>query len=74
MPATLREVKEVGRMIKEMRESRNLTQEELGATLGCTRMAISNYESGGRMPNDNMKASIANYFGVSVGSLFFTQE
>lgn len=63
--------KEVGEKIREMRGSRNLTQEELGNALGCTKMAISTYESGKRMPNDNMKIKIANYFGVSISSIFY---
>lgn len=71
MPATLRTAKEVGEMIKEMRGERS--QQEIADALGCTKMAISQYETGARIPNDTMKVSIANYFGVTVGSLFFTQ-
>ena len=71
MPATLRKTEEVGRTIKEMRGNRS--QQEIADALGCTKMAISQYENGQRMPNDDMKVSIANYFGVTVGSLFFTQ-
>ncbi|MBR1623047.1 MAG: helix-turn-helix transcriptional regulator [Pseudobutyrivibrio sp.] len=71
MPATLRKAEEVGRAIKEMRGNRS--QQEIADALGCTKMAISQYENGQRMPNDDMKVSIANFFGVTVGSLFFTQ-
>jgi len=71
MPATLRKTEEVGRAIKEMRGNRS--QQEIADALGCTKMAISQYENGQRMPNDDMKVSIANFFGVTVGSLFFTQ-
>lgn len=71
MPATLRKAEEVGRVIKEMRGNRS--QQEIADALGCTKMAISQYENGQRMPNDDMKVSIANFFGVTVGSLFFTQ-
>ncbi len=71
MPATLRTTEEVGRAIKEMRGTRS--QQEIADALGCTKMAISQYENGQRMPNDDMKVSIANFFGVTVGSLFFTQ-
>lgn len=64
--------KEVGQKIRELRG--NLTQEELGNALGCTKMAISQYETGLRMPNDKMKVEIANYFGVTVGSIFFKRR
>ncbi|WP_330598948.1 helix-turn-helix domain-containing protein [Pseudobutyrivibrio sp.] len=71
MQATLRSTDEVGKSIKELRGNRS--QEEIAAALGCTKMAISQYETGIRMPNDKMKVAIANFFGVTVGSLFFTQ-
>ena len=71
MPAILRNPEEIGKAIKEMRGNRS--QQEIADAIGCTKMAISQYENGQRMPNDDMKVSIANYFGVTVGSLFFTQ-
>ena len=37
-------------------------------------MAISQYESGARVPRDEIKVRIAKYYGVSVESLFFTEE
>ena len=64
--------KEVGERIRNLRGNR--TQEEMGNALGCTKMAISQYENGQRMPNDKMKVEIANYLGVTVGSIFFKTE
>lgn len=42
-----KENKEIGRRIKEVRESLGLTQEELGQKLGVEKASISKYEAGG---------------------------
>lgn len=48
------------------------TQKEVADAIGITPMAISQYESAERIPNDVIKMKLAAYFGVSVESLFFT--
>ena len=63
-----------GRRIKELRESVNLSQEELGNALGdkygekyrCTQNAISKYEKEQREPRTDLLIKIAKYFGVSM--------
>ena len=57
-------------VLKQLRESRGLTQEELASSLGVTAGTIGNYEQGQRLPKDDiMWMSIAQYFGVSVDYL-----
>lgn len=41
-------------------------------SVGITPSALSNYESGIRVPRDQIKVKLANYYGVSVESIFFT--
>ena len=48
------------------------TQKEVAGALGVSTMAISQYERGERVPNDEMKMLIAKYYGQSVESIFFT--
>lgn len=52
--------------IKELRESRNVSQEELATVLDTTQQSISLYESGKREPKLEAWQQLADYFGVSV--------
>lgn len=52
--------------IKELRESRNVSQEELATVLDTTQQSISLYESGKREPKLETWQQLADYFGVSV--------
>ena len=52
--------------IKELRESRNVSQGDLAKATGLTRQAISQYESEKRNPNDKVWQQLADYFEVSV--------
>ena len=63
---------ENGRKLRELRGT--TPQQEVADACGVTKMAISQYESGARVPRDEIKVRIAKYYGVSVESLFFTEE
>ncbi len=63
---------EIGRRLKMLRGDRTL--EEVGKALNVTSMAVSSWELGKRVPNDDMKVRIANYFGVSLYDLFFAEK
>ena len=52
--------------IKELRESRNVSQEELATVLDTTQQSISLYESGKREPKLETWQKLADYFDVSV--------
>lgn len=47
------------------------TVREVADTLGISASALSMYESGQRVPRDNVKVKISNYYGVAVDALFF---
>lgn len=52
--------------IKELRQNRKLSQNDIAKLLGVTRQAISLYEQGKRQLNKNNIDTLANYFNVSV--------
>lgn len=47
------------------------TQQEIAEALHLTKSAWSMYEKGERMPRDEIKIKIANYFGKTVQEIFF---
>lgn len=59
-----------GNMIKEMREQKNITQDELAEALNITRQAISRYENGDRGINQNLLFKMADYFNVTINDFF----
>lgn len=64
------DAKRIGAKLKELRGSRS--QKEVAEAVNVTDMAISLYESGDRIPRDEVKIALAEYFGVSVESIFYT--
>lgn len=64
----------MGYRIKEEREKRNMTQEQLAEESGVSRGTISALENGtSRATTTKTLSSIAKALGVSIESLFFTQ-
>lgn len=61
--------KEVGKRLVEHRGEKS--QREVAEAVGITQAALSMYEQGERVPRDDVKIKLANYFGTDVGSLFF---
>lgn len=61
----------IGERLKELRGSRS--QKEVADACEVTDMAISLYESGERIPRDEIKIRLARYFGATVESIFFTE-
>lgn len=64
------DAKKIGVKLKELRGSRS--QREVADAVNVSDMAISLYESGDRIPRDEIKIALADYFGVSVESIFYT--
>ena len=56
--------------LKQLRESRGLTQEELGAKLGVGKSAVSMWEKGKRKPDHEMMEVIADFFNVDMDFLY----
>lgn len=63
----------IGERIKELREKLGFTCEEFCENVGISRSALSMYETGQRIPRDEIKLKIARCLGVSIEFLFFTE-
>jgi repressor LexA len=55
--------------LRELREIRNLSQEEVAAAIGISRPSYANYELGHRKPRMQNLTMLASYFGVSIDYL-----
>lgn len=63
------DAKKIGKRIRELRGEKSAP--ELAKAIGSSVSAIFMYESGERIPRDEVKIRLARYFGVSIESLFF---
>lgn len=52
--------------IRELREERNYTQEELGKKIGCTKATLSKIETGKKPPTLDMLVKLAEELGVKI--------
>ena len=48
----------------------NRSQEEVAKALGISVSALSMYEQGNRIPRDEIKIRMADYYGISIEDLF----
>ena len=64
----------IGENIKRLRESRGLTQSQLGDAIGVTDKAVSTWESGTRMPRMNVVDRLAAFFGIDKRDLLFCDD
>lgn len=62
---------EIGQELRALRGAK--TREEVALAVGVTASSITMYEVGARVPRDEVKVALANYFGKSVGALFFNE-
>lgn len=61
-----------GAKLKKLRGEK--TQQEAAQGIGITKSALAMYERNERVPRDEVKVRIANYYGISVGDLFFNSS
>ena len=59
----------IGERLRTLRG--NLSREDIALKLGVTAQAIYNYETGVRVPTDELKTKIAEIFGKTVQEIFF---
>ena len=64
----------IGENIKRLRESRGLTQAQLGAIAGVSDKAVSTWESGTREPRMGAIEKISLHFGVPKSAILFGSE
>lgn len=63
--------KAIGARIKDLREEKTYSQEQLATLIDVSPSAISMYEQGVRVPRDEIKVKIAKLFSKSVDEIFF---
>lgn len=63
-----------GEKLRELREKRGLSQKELADKIGTHKNAISNYESGKRVPPADILQNMASFFYVSVDYLLGSEK
>jgi transcriptional regulator with XRE-family HTH domain len=57
-------LKRFGKILRQLRKERDLTQEELGALFNVEKNTVSGWESGRRAPSIETLAGLSQYFGV----------
>lgn len=62
--------KYIGSKIREFRERKNLTQDDVAEYLGTTLQTISRYELGDRKTNQDVLFKLAEYFKISINDFF----
>ena len=65
---------QIGKNIKELREARQETMEDLSKAVNTSASAIAMYETGKRIPRDEIKIRIAEHYAVPVESIFFQKK
>ncbi|MCL6516590.1 helix-turn-helix transcriptional regulator [Alicyclobacillus sp.] len=55
--------------LRQLRNERKWSQEELGRRINVTKVSVSGYENGNRMPDTDTLQKIADVFGVSIDYL-----
>jgi transcriptional regulator with XRE-family HTH domain len=62
----------IGKTLRELRGIRSIV--DVCKDLDISPSALSMYEHGERIPRDEIKIRIAEYYGRSVGDIFFAQS
>lgn len=61
----------IGKRLKDARADRGCTAEEVAKACGITVTAVYMYENGHRIPRDETKQRLSDFYGISVQNLFF---
>lgn len=61
---------ELGSVLKDIREKKNITQVEVAAKLGFSKMTISHWESGERAMTAKNLAQYCEVLGITIQSVF----
>lgn len=63
---------QLGKKLRLVRGIR--TRAQVSRETGLSQARLGNYEHGTRVPNDEAKILLANYYGMSVQELFYTYK
>lgn len=59
----------IGRFLKELRNEKKITQEQLAEKLGVSRRTVSRWETGSNMPDLDILVEMADYYDVDLREL-----
>ena len=59
----------LGYRLRELRKNNNMSQDELGKLIGVTKVSVSGYENGTRVPSMDILNKILDIFGISADYL-----
>lgn len=62
-------VSKTGKLIRQLRKERNMSQEELAAKVFITRQAVSYWEVGRSLPDSEILLELSDIFGISIREL-----
>ena len=60
----------IGKFISQLRKENNITQEELGETLGVTSKSVSRWENGKTLPDYSLLKPLCEKLGITINELF----
>lgn len=63
---------QIGKRLRRLRGI--LTRKQVQNDTGISQGRLGNYEHGTRVPNDEAKVILSNYYGVSIQDLFYTNN
>jgi len=66
------DARRIGEKLKELRGDRTL--DEVSKSIGVSISALGMYETGQRIPRDEIKLKIADYYRVGVEKIFFANK
>ena len=61
----------IGNRLRDIRTERGETTETVAKEIGISASAITMYETGQRIPRDEIKIRLAEYYGLPVERIFF---
>lgn len=64
--------KEIGKRLIKLRGDR--TQAEVAKAIGISASTLSMYENGERIPRDNIKLKLSNYYNRKIEAIFFVKN
>ena len=64
----------IGDNLRELRKAKGKTVAAVAKDLGITSSALSQYENNVRVPRDNIKIAIADYYKKPIQKIFFAKK
>lgn len=61
--------KKIGNFLKELRNNKNITQEQFAEQLGISNRTVSRWETGSNMPDISLLVDISEFYDVSISEI-----